>query len=148
MLHIPIVVCKTCGKLYYEKTLEPVGFGTCSEMVGEIVCPRCTEEEIILNVLNEDVSSYVHLMEHDQKRLAHTIALRLEANDKLVLELKRKATSDETLAKLSLIQEIGSLHDELKKIPWYRFAARNIVKWKILELDSKLRYGRHFKTNV
>lgn len=39
-----------------------------------------TKEEIILNILNEDVSSYVHLMEHDRQRLAHTIALRLEAD--------------------------------------------------------------------
>lgn len=96
-----------------------------------------TKEEIILNVLND----YIHLKDNDKKCLAHTIALRLDANDELILELKRKAASDEISAKLNLLSEIGSLHDELKKIPWYRFSARNIIKWKIRELDSKRLYG-------
>lgn len=100
-----------------------------------------TKEEIILNVLS--VSSYVRLMEHDRKCLAHTIALRLDAYDESVLELKRKAASDEILAKLDLLTKIGSLHDELKKIHWYRFSARNVIKWKIRELDSKRLYGGH-----
>lgn len=100
-----------------------------------------TKEEIILNALNEDVSSYIHLTEDDRKCLAHTIALRLDANDESVLELKCKAASDEILAKLDLLTEIGSLYDKLKKIPWYRFSARNIIKWKIRELDSKRLYG-------
>jgi len=107
-----------------------------------------TREEIILNVLNEDVSSYIHLAEHDRKCLAHTIALRLEAHDESLLELKRKAVSDEISAKLNLLTEIGSLYDELKKIPWYRFSARNIIKWKIRELDSKRLYSGHFKTGA
>ena len=76
-----------------------------------------TKEEIILNALNEDVSSYIHLAEHDRKCLAHTIALRLEAHDESLLELKRKAVSDEISAKLDLLTELGSLHDKLKKIP-------------------------------
>ena len=87
-------------------------------------------------------------MEHDRKRVAHTIALRLEANDESVLELKRKAVSDEILAKLDLLTEIGSLHDKLKKIPFYKFSERSALKWKIRELDSKRLYGGHFKTDT
>lgn len=105
-----------------------------------------TKEEIILNVLN--VSSYIRLMEHDRKCLAHTIALRLEAYDESVLELKRKAASDEISAKLDLLTELGLLHDKLKKIPFYKFSGRNALKWKIRELDSKRLYGRSFKTDV
>lgn len=107
-----------------------------------------TKEEIILNVLNEDVSSYIHLMEHDRKRLAHAIAKILDVINESELELKRKAASDEILAKLDLLTELGSLHDELKKMPWYKFSERNALKWKIIELDSKRLYGGYFKTDV
>ena len=120
----------------------------CGHDTSKDVMIMNTKEEIILNALNEDVSSYTHLAEYDRRCLAHTIALRLDANEESVLELKRKAASDEISAKLDLLKEIGSLHDELKKIPWYRFSARNVIKWKIRELDSKRLYGRHFKTNV
>lgn len=107
-----------------------------------------TKEEIILNVLNEDLSSYIHLTEHDRKCLAHTIAKILDAIDKSEFELKRKAVSDEISAKLDLLTEIGSLYDKLKKIPWYKFSERSALKWKIRELDSKRLYGRSFKTDV
>lgn len=36
------------------------------------------KEEIILKVLNEDASSWVHLMEHDRKRIAKTLAKILD----------------------------------------------------------------------
>lgn len=106
------------------------------------------KEEIILNVLNEDISNHTYLMEHDRRSLAHTIALRLDAHDKSVLELKRKTASDDILAKLNLLKEIEFLYDELKKIPWYRLSARNIIKWKIRELDSIRLCGGPFKTDV
>ena len=106
-----------------------------------------TKEEIILNVLNEDLGSYIHA-EHDRKCLAHTIAKILDAISESEFELKCKAVSDEISAKLDLLTELGSLHDKLKKIPWYKFSERNALKWKIRELDSKRLYGGHFKTNV
>lgn len=36
------------------------------------------KEEIILKILNKDVSSYIHLMNHDRKRIAQKINKALE----------------------------------------------------------------------
>ncbi len=103
------------------------------------------KEEIILKVLNEDTSAWLYLMEHDRKRIAKTLAKILDNTEEAIKEQKRKEASDETLAKLDLLNELGTLYDELKKIPFYKFSERNALKWKIGELDAKRLYGGYFK---
>lgn len=110
-----------------------------------------TKEEIILKILNDDTSNFIHL-EHDRKCIANILAKILDAIDESALELKRKEASDEILAKLDILTELGSLHDELNKIPWYKFSERNALKWKIIELDAKrlerINYGGYFKKDA
>lgn len=104
------------------------------------------KEEIILKVLNEDTSSWVHLMEHDRKCIAKTLAKILDIIEETDKEQKRKDASTEISAKLDILIELGDLHDHLKKIPFYKFSERNTLKWKIRELDAKRLYGGYFKT--
>lgn len=106
------------------------------------------KEEIILKVLNEDTSSWIYLMEHDRVRIASTLAKILNSIEEADKAQKRKEASNEILAKLDILTELGSLHDELKKIPFYKFSERNTLKWKIMELDAKRLYGGYFKKNA
>lgn len=106
------------------------------------------KEEIILNVLSEDKGVFAQLSIDDRKSLAGTIARILDAVEKSELDLKRKAASAEILAKLELMKEVGDLHDKLKEIPFYKFSSRSVVRFKILDLETKLRYGGHFETDV
>ena len=69
-------------------------------------------QEIILNELNNDSSSFIHLMDHDRKRLANIIAQSIsrsiDDDNKTELELKRKSASDEILRKLENLDERGN----------------------------------------
>ena len=56
------------------------------------------KEEIILKVLHEDTSSWVHLMEHDRKRIAQTLAKTLDSIEEADKEQKRKEDAHETIA--------------------------------------------------
>lgn len=102
------------------------------------------KEAVILNVLNNDKGIFAKFSADDRRCMAGTIARILDAVEKSEFELKSKVASAEILAKLELIQEVGVLHDELKKIPYYKFSARREMKLEILELESKLMYGGHF----
>lgn len=97
------------------------------------------KEEIILKILNEDVSSWVHLMNHDRKRISQTIVKALDSAEEANKEQKQKETSDEILAKLNILIELKKLHDELKKIPFYKLSERDTLKWKIIELDVEFK---------
>jgi hypothetical protein len=99
-----------------------------------------TIEEIILGVLTDDVGISTKLSVDDRKCLAHTVARILESVEKHELELKRKAASEEISAKLKIAEEICTWQDKLKEIPFYKFSARREIKFKILELQSKLQY--------
>jgi hypothetical protein len=100
-----------------------------------------TKEEIILNVLNEDAGVFAKWSIDDRKHMAGTIARILDAVEKHELELKRKIASDEISAKLKIAEEICTLQDKLKEIPFYKFPERREIKFKILELQSELQYG-------
>ena len=104
-----------------------------------------TKEDVILDILSKQPSIFIQLAQHDRKGLAHTISQILDAVNELESEMKHKNASDEALAKLELIKITGDLHDQLKKIAWYKFSERGEMKLKILELESRLRYGWHFK---
>lgn len=58
------------------------------------------------------------------------------------LERSRKAASYEISTKLMAMKEICTLQNKLKEIPFYKFFARSEIKFKILELQSELQYGR------
>lgn len=98
-------------------------------------------EEIVLNILNKDSSSFVHLMNHDRKRISQIIAQSLDDINEEELKHKRKEASDEILSKLNHISELGKLHDKLKEIPFYKLSERSKLKLEILELESKTQYG-------
>ncbi len=98
-------------------------------------------EETVLSILNKDSSSFIHLMNHDRKRISQIIAQTLNDINEKELEHKRKEASNEILQKLNHISELGKLHDRFKKIPFYRFSERSKLRFEILELESKVRYG-------
>ena len=106
------------------------------------------KEEIILKVLNEDTSAWVRLMEHDRKRIAKTLAKILDTIEGTAKEQKRKEASEEISARLETLAEIEALYDELKKLPFYKFSERNVLKCKIKELDAKRLYGGYFKKDA
>lgn len=97
-------------------------------------------EEIVLNILNKDSSSFIHLMNHDRKRISQIIAQKLDDINEEELELKCKEASDEILSKLNYISELGKLHDKLKEIPFYKLSERSKLKLEILDLESKMKY--------
>jgi hypothetical protein len=105
------------------------------------------KEEVILNVLNDDKGIFAKLSVDDRRSLAGTIARILDAVEKSELELKRKVASEEISAKLELIQKVGDLRDKLREIPFYKFSSRREMRFKILDLESKLMYGGHFDTS-
>ena len=80
-------------------------------------------------------------MNHDRKRISQVIAQALDDINEEELRIKRKAASDEILSKLNNISELGKLHDKLKEIPFYKFSERFKLKFEILDLESKMRYG-------
>ena len=98
-------------------------------------------EEIVLKILNEDPSSFIHLMNHDRKRISQTIAQTLDDINEEELKIKHKAASDEILQKLNKIEELGKLHDKLKEIPFYKFSERSKLRFEILNLESKMQYN-------
>lgn len=95
-------------------------------------------EEIVLNILNEDSSSFIHLMNHDRKRISQKIAQTLYDINEEELKLKRKKESDEILSKLNKLSELGKLHDKLKEIPFYKLSERSKLKFEILDLESSM----------
>lgn len=95
-------------------------------------------EEIVLNILNEDSSSFIHLMDHDRKRISQKIAQTLYDINEEELKLKRKKESDEILSKLNKLSELGKLHDKLKEIPFYKLSERSKLKFEILDLESSM----------
>lgn len=101
-----------------------------------------SKEDVILDILNKQPSIFIQLAQHDRKGLSHTIAQILDAIEESVLEQKRKEASNEILAKLELIERVGDLHDQLKRMAWYKFSERAEMKLKILEMEAELRYGR------
>jgi hypothetical protein len=54
---------------------------------------------------------------------------------------KLKRSSEETVKKLELLREIGTLREELKSTPFYKFSKRRDIKLKLWELDGKRLYG-------
>ncbi len=97
-------------------------------------------EKIVLNVLNKDSSSFIHLMDHDRKRISKTIAQSLDDINEEELKLKRKIASDEILQKLNNIEELGKLHDKLKKVPFYKMSECSKLRFEILFLELKIKY--------
>jgi len=108
------------------------------------------KERIILCELNKDPSSWIHLMEHDKKRIASNIATALQENEDVMpdneeflrkdLEERNKASA-EIIVKLELINKIGNLKDKLKKISWWKLNERSDLKFEILKLRGELLYG-------
>jgi hypothetical protein len=107
-----------------------------------------TKEEIVLNVLNEDKGIFAQLSSDDRKGVAGTITRILDAIEKSESDMKRKVASAEILAKLELMKEVGDLHDKLREIPFYKFSSRREMRFKILDLEAKFRYGGYFATDV
>lgn len=57
----------------------------------------------------------------------------------LTEELETEAIeSEEFSARLEIATKICACQDELKEVPFYKFSARNEIKHKIQELESKL----------
>ena len=99
---------------------------------------RLKIEEIILHTLNEDTNSFIHLKESDRKLVAQTLSNILYNINEAELKMYRVNVSDVITSKLKHISELGKLHDELKRIPFYKFSERSKLKLEILDLKSKM----------